>query len=71
MYSYDSNNKGTFNTLLHPYFSCEQLIPATKLWAVTKKYTYQFLTELYEGYQTSLEYSGTQQKFVFELKSIT
>jgi hypothetical protein len=46
MYSDDCNDKGTFKTLLHPDFSCEQLTPATKLWALTKKYTYQFLTEL-------------------------
>jgi hypothetical protein len=70
MYSDDSNDKGTFNTLLNPDFSCEQLTPATKLWALTKKYTYQFLTELKEGCLTSLEHSGTQQIFVFELKSI-
>jgi hypothetical protein len=45
-YSVDSNDKGTFNTLLYPDFSCEQLTPATKLWALTKEYTYKFLTEL-------------------------
>ena len=39
MYSDDSDDKGSFNTLLHPDFRCEQLIPATKLWALTKKYT--------------------------------
>ena len=46
MYSDDYNDKGTFNALLHPDFSCGQLTPATKLWALTKKYSYQFLTEL-------------------------